>query len=192
MQVDHHPVVQPERVAERIKPELQSTIQVTPIRCFEKECEIDAEKMTAILLLELGLNGIVQPRLLHNSLHLTAKCARGFAEHSPFSHGHVLVVDAGRKRQIEIQHRAAVLRVITAQNVRPPDRGNRTLLAERMRDVANASAATRSWAADCPDIAAACSIRSWARGEPRIDSNLDLIVVCEAPERYIGNVKLDL
>jgi predicted nucleotidyltransferase len=42
------------------------------------------------------------------------------------------------------------------------------------------------WSERQNDILALALAGSWARGEPRSDSDLDLIVLCESPKRYRG------
>jgi hypothetical protein len=43
------------------------------------------------------------------------------------------------------------------------------------------------WSSRHPDVLAVALLGSWARGEPRADSDVDLVVICEEPARYLAD-----
>ncbi|MCC6791979.1 MAG: aminoglycoside 6-adenylyltransferase, partial [Thermomicrobiales bacterium] len=57
---------------------------------------------------------------------------------------------------------------------------------QRTREVAQILAAIRSWADRRPDVRAVAVAGSWAHDTARMDSDLDLVVLCVEPERYLG------
>jgi predicted nucleotidyltransferase len=58
---------------------------------------------------------------------------------------------------------------------------------ERTREIAELLAAVRAWAETRPDIRAIAVAGSWAHGDARMDSDLDLVVLSTEPEQYLGD-----
>jgi uncharacterized protein len=56
---------------------------------------------------------------------------------------------------------------------------------ERCRECAEVLDATAAWAAVRPDVQAVAIVGSWARDEPRMDSDVDVIVVTAEPSQYV-------
>jgi predicted nucleotidyltransferase len=57
--------------------------------------------------------------------------------------------------------------------------------AARNREVAHFLVAVRDWADRQPEVHAAAVAGSWAHGDARMSSDLDLVVLCPDPEVYL-------
>jgi predicted nucleotidyltransferase len=57
----------------------------------------------------------------------------------------------------------------------------------RTREIAHLLVQVRDWAVRRPDIEAVALAGSWAHGNARMDSDLDLVVLSLEPERYLGD-----
>jgi predicted nucleotidyltransferase len=57
----------------------------------------------------------------------------------------------------------------------------------RAADVERVLAAFAAWAPSRPDVAGVALVGSWARGTPRPDSDVDVVVVSSDPERRAGS-----
>jgi predicted nucleotidyltransferase len=55
----------------------------------------------------------------------------------------------------------------------------------RTREVAQFLAITRDWAARRQDIEAVALVGSWAHGDARMDSDVDLVILCQNPDDYL-------
>lgn len=55
----------------------------------------------------------------------------------------------------------------------------------RTREVAQLIVAVRDWADRQPGIEAIAIVGSWAHGDARMDSDLDLVMLCTEPEDYL-------
>jgi predicted nucleotidyltransferase len=58
----------------------------------------------------------------------------------------------------------------------------------RTREVAQFLALTRDWAGQRPDVEAVGLAGSWARGDARMNSDVDLVVLCSNPEPYLEDL----
>lgn len=56
---------------------------------------------------------------------------------------------------------------------------------ERAAEVERLLERVRVWAGDRPDVAAVGLAGSWARGEARMDSDVDLVILTGEPRRYV-------
>lgn len=60
------------------------------------------------------------------------------------------------------------------------------MVSDERRDEATAFiGAAERWAASRPDIVAALIVGSWARGDAREDSDIDLVLLTDGPDAYI-------
>ncbi len=57
----------------------------------------------------------------------------------------------------------------------------------RAEECAQIRSFVADWARRQHDIVAAAVVGSWARGEDRMDSDLDLVVLALHPDRYVGD-----
>lgn len=69
---------------------------------------------------------------------------------------------------------------------RPPHLAMTT--GRRTRDIAHLLVRVRDWAARRTDIEAVALAGSWARGDARMDSDLDLVVLCADPEPLLSDL----
>jgi predicted nucleotidyltransferase len=60
---------------------------------------------------------------------------------------------------------------------------------EREREISHLSQAIAEWARSREDVRAVALVGSWARGRPRHDSDLDLVLLTTSPLRYIQTDK---
>jgi predicted nucleotidyltransferase len=60
--------------------------------------------------------------------------------------------------------------------------------ADRTRDVAHFMIDLRAWAVDHPAIRAVAIAGSWAHGDARMDSDVDIVVLVDRPERFFENL----
>lgn len=56
---------------------------------------------------------------------------------------------------------------------------------ERRIEAAEFTRAAKQWTSSCPDIVAAAIVGSWARGDAREDSDIDLVLLTEHPDAYV-------
>ena len=57
---------------------------------------------------------------------------------------------------------------------------------ERIAEVRRLLARVRGWAAKRPDVAAVALVGSWAHNDARMDSDVDLVLLTDAEQSYLG------
>ena len=58
--------------------------------------------------------------------------------------------------------------------------------SERRVEFESVLISTTQWAQNASDIRAMVLVGSWARGDPRVDSDIDLVVLCDRPDHYVA------